>query len=477
MDKKKFVEIISNKTGSTPQEVDSILNLLFEKIKSALSDGEKVFISNFGTFTPKISKATKKFSALLNREIEIPEKFRISFSPSSNVSEDINVKFKDEKPKILKEAAEREIEKRVTIMPPEKEEQIEKEKEETTEGEEKLEKEFVETGSEALSLSDELLEALKLAEQKVQEVETHKEVQEEVQKTSETLKEKEEASEMPEMNLNQDKPKFTYGEDLVGGAPLGSGTYQPRTGTGGTSSSPISGGQSTRESSSALWVTLIILLLGIIGVGIYWALSTDVTETKKEPVVTQQKEISPPVVVERQPSKPGGKQIIIAPEEYTFATPSDTDIKEKTSMIVEEPVTPGTKEKEVKQQTTQVTKPPVIVQEEKKITGTITPQEKTKPIQRKRVLSTTGTTTSKVSSQGDFYIQVNSYSVKKFADAFAKELRNKGFRAFVESADVPGVGTLYRVKVGYYADEDAAAKDYHNLRLTLKKEDIFVNRR
>lgn len=472
MDRKNFVEIVSNKTGSTPQEIDSILSLFFDKVKSALSDGEKVFISNFGTFTPKISKATKKFSALLNREIEIPEKFRISFSPSSNVSEDINEKFKDEKPKILKEASEREIEKRVTIMPPEKDEQIEREQEKVTENEEKLEKEIIETGADELSLSDELLEALSAAEQKVKELESQEKIQGEFQTISETPKEKEEAKEMPEMNLNQEKPKFTYGEDLVGGAPIGSGTYQPRTDTGVGSSSSISGGQGLRESSSALWVTLIILLLGIIGVGIYWALSSDVTETKTEPVVSQKKETSPPVVVEKQPTKPGSRQIIIAPEEYVSTTPSDTAIKEKTSLLVEEPKTSVTKEK-----STEVTKPPVVLQEEKKITESKTPTVKTKPIKRKSVVSSTKTSGPKVSSQGDYFIQVNSNSVKKFADAFAQELRNKGYRAFVESANVSGMGTIYRVKVGFYADEDAAAKDYHSLRLLLKKEDIFVNRR
>lgn len=472
MDRKNFVEIVSNKIGSTPQEVDSILSLFFDKVKSALSDGEKVFISNFGTFTPKISKATKKFSALLNREIEIPEKFRISFSPSSNVSEDINEKFKDEKPKILKEASEREIEKRVTIMPPEKEEQIEREQEKFIESEEKLDKEMAKAGDEELSLSDELLEALKAAEQKVKELESQEKIQDEAQTISETPKEKEEVKEMPEMNLNQEKPKFTYGEDLDSGTPIGSGTYQPRTDLGGGSNSSVSGGIGARESSSALWVTLIILFLGIIGIGIYWALSSDVTETKTEPMVTQKKETSPPVFVEKQPTKPGSKQIIIAPEEYVSTTPSSTDIKEKTSLLVEEPKTSATKEKSA-----EVTKPPVVLEEEKKITESKTPTVKTKPIKKKSVVSSTKTSGSKVSSQGDYFIQVNSYSVKKFADAFAQELRNKGFRAFVQKAEVSGFGTVYRVKVGFYADEDAASKDYHNLRLLLKKEDIFVDRR
>ncbi len=150
-------------------------------------------------------------------------------------------------------------------------------------------------------------------------------------------------------------------------------------------------------------------------------------------------------------------------------------LKNKTPLLVEEP----RKESQPSEQKQIV--PPVLKETEVKTlqpsVTTVTPK-KQKPITRKVSSKTTMTSkTPSATSQGDYFIQVNSYSEKRFADAFAKDLRNKGYRAFVESADHPNLGKVYRVKVGFYADEDAAAKDYHSLRLLLKKEDIYVDRR
>jgi nucleoid DNA-binding protein/cell division septation protein DedD len=477
MDRKEFLEKVSSKIGADVKEVELVYQKFLDTVTTALRDGEKINLANFGTFSPKITKATKKFSALLNREIEIPEKFTISFSPASKVAEEINVKYKDEKPSVIKEATEREIEKKVTIMPPEKEEEISK-ADKFMEEISKLEKEesegkVEEVPAEDVSLSAELLEVLKEVEEKLQEKESV-EVQASTSEVKETKEEKEEVSQMPDMNLNQDKPKFTFGEDLTT-QPIGSGSYQPPSSTSGSGPSPSS---SSKEGSGTLWVTLIILLIGIIGVGIYWALSSDVTETKKEPVVEMKKETTSPVVVEKQPPTSAKKQIIIAPEEYS-SIPPDTSIKQKTSLLVEE-TSPEKKEmkKEVVSPTpeTKGTRQKETISSKQETRTAIT--EKVKPIKRKRVATVERVMKKPaVTSQGDYFIQVNSYSEKRFADAFAKDLRNKGYRAFVEVTDVPGFGKMYRVKVGFYLDEDAAAKDYHSLRLLLKKEDIFVNRR
>lgn len=462
MDRKEFLEKAASKVGADVNEVEQVFQKFIDSITTALRDGERVNLTNFGTFSPRITKATKKFSALLNREIEIPEKFTISFSPASRVAEEINLKYKDEKPRVIQEASEREIEKRVSIMTPENEEfsKTEKHIEESSQQEEKIEQE----AEKDVSLSAELLEVLKEVEERLQSEEKSEE-QTVTSEAQEIKNEKEEASQMPEMNLNQDKQKYTFGEDLTS-QPIGSGSYQAPSSISGAGSAPSS---SAREGSGILWVTLIILLIGIIGVGIYWALSSDVTETKKEPVVEFKKETTPPVVIQKQPTTSGKKQIIIAPEEYA-SIPSDTSIKQKTSMIVEE--TPTTK-KGVESSAPTVTKKRPIVSVETKPTVT----ESVKPVQRKKITTTKVVKKSTVSSQGDYYIQVNSYTEKRFADAFAKELRNKGYRAFVEASEVPGLGKMYRVKVGFYLDEDAAAKDYHSLRLLLKKEDIFVDRR
>lgn len=470
MDRKEFIEKVAEKTGADYRDVENVFQKFIDLIITALRDGEKVSITGFGTFSPKITKATKKFSPILKREIEIPEKFIVSFSPSSKLADEINIKYKDEKPKIVQEASEREIERKVTILPEDKEEflQAQKPMEDISKLEEEKKEEASEVGSEDVSLSVELLEAL-------QETETKTEATpQETRFTSvvkETKEEKEGGSQMPEMNLNQDKPKFTFGEDFT--TPSSTGGYKQSFPSSTTTDAPAF---KEKESSNALWVTLVILLIGIIGVGIYWALSSDVTETKKETFVSEKKETTPPVVVEKQPTTKGKKEIIIAPEEYANV-PTDTSLKQNVPLIVEEP----------RKETKVETKKPIIITEEgkksteitkveeKRVTQTLT--EKRKPITRRVSKATTTFKRPLATTEGDYFIQVNSYTQKRFADEFARNLRNKGYRAFVESAVSSVYGTVYRVKVGFYNDEDAASKDYHSLRLLLKKEDIYVDRR
>jgi len=406
MNKSELIAQIAKETNLTQKRVGEILDALLETIIEVVKEESSLTFTN-------------------------------SFSPASKVAEEINAKYKDEKPSVIKEATEREIEKKVTIMPPEKEEEISK-ADKFMEEISKLEKEesegkVEEVPAEDVSLSAELLEVLKEVEEKLQEKEAV-EVQASTSEAKETKEKKEEVSQMPDMNLNQDKPKFTFGEDLTT-QPIGSGSYQPPSSTSGSGPSPSS---SSKEGSGTLWVTLIILLIGIIGVGIYWALSSNVTQTKsvvekKEQLVEMKKESTPPVIVQKQPVTQEAKpQVNVQSPQETTTTP--------------------------------------------KVETKLTIAQKTKPVQRKRIVEKVTPETT-VSSQGDYFIQVNSYSEKRFADAFAKDLRNKGYRAFVEATDVPGFGKMYRVKVGFYLDEDAAAKDYHSLRLLLKKEDIFVNRR
>lgn len=465
MERKEFIEKVAAKLGVDANEVEQVFQKFIEITTTALRDGEKVTIAGFGTFSPKITKATKKFSALLNREIEIPEKYTISFSPASKLADEINIKYKDEKPQVIKEATEREIEKKVTIMPSEPEEEelkAQKLLEEISKLEQKESEEITQSEPEEdVSLSSELLEALQDIEVDLGEKQDAIEETVNVQEKKEEIKE--EVSQMPEMNLNQEKPKFTFGEDLS--TQSTGGGYQQASPSSRTTDAPAF---KEKESSSALWVTLIILLIGIIGVGIYWALSSDVTETKKENIATIEKETTPPVVIEKQAPK-GKKEIIIAPEEY--ATIPDTGIKSTTPLIVEEPKQEAKLDKK---------KPVVIVEPEKEKTAEIkatTTTEKRKPISRRTSKVTTITKKTAAGSQGEYFIQVNSYTDKRIADQFAKNLRNKGYRAFVESAVSSQLGRVFRVKVGFYPDEDAAAKDYHSLRLLLQKEDIFVDRR
>jgi len=423
MERQEFLEIVSSKTGVDIKEVEKVFQKFIDSIITTLKNNEKVNLSNFGTFTPTITKATKKFSALLNREIEIPEKFTISFSPSSKLAKDINLRFKDEKPIVIKEASEREIENKVKIIPPEKKDELTTDRLEekiSKPSDKSFEDEIEHYSEKDISLSAELLEILKEVEEELQEKEpieqltTHPDL-------GEKKEYKEEAFQMPEMNLNQDKTKLKHEEEITSQL-INAGSHQPKSSTIRTDSSHPA---SSKEVSRALWITLIVLLIGIIGVGIYWALSSDILERKKEII---------PSVVEHQPPTTDEKKIITAPEQYP-TIPSDTSVKQKVSV------------------------------------------EKDKLVEKKKSAVERKIAKSFATSRGNYFIQVNSFSGKGLAETFAKNLRNKGYRAFVETSNVPGFGKMYRVKVGFYKNEDAVAKDYYRLKLLLKQEDIFVDRR
>lgn len=50
--------------------------------------------------------------------------------------------------------------------------------------------------------------------------------------------------------------------------------------------------------------------------------------------------------------------------------------------------------------------------------------------------------------EGDYTLQVTSFSDEKEAQVFAAALRTKGHRAFIAAADVPGRGRSFRVRIG-----------------------------
>ena len=54
---------------------------------------------------------------------------------------------------------------------------------------------------------------------------------------------------------------------------------------------------------------------------------------------------------------------------------------------------------------------------------------------------------------GQFQLQVSSFRKERVAGSFAEALRQRGHRAYVESAEVPGKGTWYRVRVGPFKNK------------------------
>jgi integration host factor subunit beta len=53
MNKSELIEKLANKTGYNPKLTDKMVRIFFDRIKAALSAGDKVEIRGFGSFTLK----------------------------------------------------------------------------------------------------------------------------------------------------------------------------------------------------------------------------------------------------------------------------------------------------------------------------------------------------------------------------------------------------------------------------------------
>jgi DedD protein len=78
---------------------------------------------------------------------------------------------------------------------------------------------------------------------------------------------------------------------------------------------------------------------------------------------------------------------------------------------------------------------------------------------------------------GELTIQVISYDSPEGAHAFAAGLRARGHRAFVMQADVPGRGTVYRVRIGPFETMASATAYRRTFEATEHMNTIVVRRR
>jgi len=59
--------------------------------------------------------------------------------------------------------------------------------------------------------------------------------------------------------------------------------------------------------------------------------------------------------------------------------------------------------------------------------------------------------------EGGYQLQVSSFRTQNEADTFSGQLRARGHKAYVVEAHVPGRGTWYRVRIGSFTSQHAAA--------------------
>jgi len=88
MNKNEIIEKVSAVTCAKTEAKDSVETLI-KTVKEALKKGERVTISEFGSFYVKFKKASKGRNPRTGEIIDIPPKKVVKFIPSPKLNEDL----------------------------------------------------------------------------------------------------------------------------------------------------------------------------------------------------------------------------------------------------------------------------------------------------------------------------------------------------------------------------------------------------
>ncbi|MGC8582072.1 MAG: HU family DNA-binding protein, partial [Thermoplasmata archaeon] len=81
---------IASRTNLKKKDVKKILDTFFGEVLASVNKGKKVSIKGFGTFTRRVQKAKKVKDPKTKAVINVPEKNKFVFKPSSKI------KYKEE---------------------------------------------------------------------------------------------------------------------------------------------------------------------------------------------------------------------------------------------------------------------------------------------------------------------------------------------------------------------------------------------
>ncbi len=90
MTKADIVEIVFEKVGFSKKDVSTVIEEIFETIKTTLETGEKVKISGFGNFTIRQKRARRGRNPQTGSEITIEERRVMTFKASQLLKKAIN---------------------------------------------------------------------------------------------------------------------------------------------------------------------------------------------------------------------------------------------------------------------------------------------------------------------------------------------------------------------------------------------------
>ena len=90
MNKSDLINQVSNDTGLTKTKTGEVIDSITKSMKSALTNGDKVTLVGFGSFSTTNRKSRKGRNPKTGEVISIPEKVVVRFKSGSYLSESVN---------------------------------------------------------------------------------------------------------------------------------------------------------------------------------------------------------------------------------------------------------------------------------------------------------------------------------------------------------------------------------------------------
>ena len=90
MTKKEIVKTISDETGLNQQQIKTIVQKTFDAIVSTLVEEGRIELRNFGVFQVRPRAARKARNPRTGRQVEVPEKFVVTFKPGKIMEQKVN---------------------------------------------------------------------------------------------------------------------------------------------------------------------------------------------------------------------------------------------------------------------------------------------------------------------------------------------------------------------------------------------------
>ena len=90
MTKKEIVKTISDETGLNQQLIKAIVQKTFDAIVASLVEEGRIELRNFGVFQVRPRAARKARNPRTGRQVEVPEKFVVTFKPGKIMEQKVN---------------------------------------------------------------------------------------------------------------------------------------------------------------------------------------------------------------------------------------------------------------------------------------------------------------------------------------------------------------------------------------------------